>query len=648
MLVINVLFTLFTYRSIFSGKLLGDPFDSRLHIILHEHWWRWFNGLVSFRDTEFFYPFDKALGFSDVFFTQGIFYSFFRLIGFGLASAWTITTILLLIIGNLGWVFVARKYIRSYILQVFLVLTLISSLSFVYYFTFNPNIVGYSFLSWISLFINNIIEEKEPRKKNKKLSIFITLMLIYALSCWYGAFFVILLILFRIVFEALFNYQNLVSRIKEFRITQNVKQYLLQSPIQAFLIWLFFYVYVSVLNQPKRPTDELFRNSPRINLLPNGSNIDGTKLSGSLFKDIYIYFGLDFDKEFGIGIGIIALLFGIVILIVGLTKKIFSKNHKLWIITFLSVYLYFVVYAERFSFHQILFENVPGFNSIRCPSRIVILLGFFIIFGIYFIFDTFLQKRKDLKVKVGIILLSLILLLDQYRTSFKGWDPTVLINTDLMSQRDEIKKNCDYFYYDFPGGWWYDQIEAMTFAIQVGVPTVNGYSGAFPVGYPTENFTSNEEPFKIFDWISKINPQKRGCFVTGRSELKSLNGDFDSIDFVGFTNLETKGASSWRWAVSPNPYLYILSNSFSKKRISFTLNTSKCNPVQEISIRDGQDNPILDGKKVDNTSSFNFEIDMTNSVVKRVQVITDGGGCQIGDDPRNLFFEIKDFKIESS
>jgi hypothetical protein len=259
-----------------------------------------------------------------------------------------------------------------------------------------------------------------------------------------------------------------------------------------------------------------------------------------------------------------------------------------------------------------------------------------------------LQKIKDLKIKAGIILLSLFLLLDQYRSSFIGWDASALINTDLMSQSEEIKKNCDYFYYDFPGGWWYDQIEAMTFAIQIGVPTVNGYSGAFPVGYPTESFTSNEEPFKIFEWISKIDPQKRGCFVTGRSEIKSLNGDFNSIDFIGFTNMETKGISSWRWAVSPNPYLYILSNSFSKKRISFTLNTSKCNPTQEISIRDGQDNPIMDSKRVDITKSFDFEIDMTKSVVKRVQVITDGGGCQIGNDPRSLFFEIKDFNISSN
>jgi hypothetical protein len=70
--------------------------------------------------------------------------------------------------------------------------------------------------------------------------------------------------------------------------------------------------------------------------------------------------------------------------------------------------------------------------------------------------------------------------------------------------------------------------------------------------------------------------------------------------------------------------------------------------MQEISIRDGQDNPILESKQVDKTAPFSIEIDMTNSVVKRVQVITDGGGCQIGNDPRNLFFEIKDFNITSS
>ena len=642
----NVSFTLFTYRSIFSGKLLGDPFDSRLHIILHEHWWRWFNGLVSFRDTEFFYPFDKALGYSDVFFTQGIIYSIFRFLGYGLPTSWTLTTILLLIIGNIGWVFVARKYIKNYILQILSVLTFVSSLSFVYYFTFNPNIVGYSYLSWIALFINNIIEEINSKNKNRKISVFISLMLIYALSCWYGAFFVILIIIARVLLEVMFNFESFIQSLKKTKFSVNIRQYLIQLPIQIFLIWLFIYVYVSVVNQPKRPTDELFRNSPRIHLLPNGSNVDGTKLSGSIFKDIYLLFGLDFEKEYGIGIGIFTLGLGLFVTVYGIVKKLFSKNQKLWILTFLGVYLYFVVFAEKFSLHQLFFENIPGFNSIRCPSRYVILLGFFVIFGIFYTFDLLIKKSN--KIKIGLIFLSLILLFDQYRSPFKGWDPAVLINTDLMSQKDEIKKNCDYFYYDFPGGWWYDQIEAMTFAIQVGVPTVNGYTGAFPVGYPTESFTSNEEPLKIFDWISKIDPQKRGCFVTGRSEIKSLNAEFDSIDFIGFTELETNGNASWRWAVSPNPYLYILSNSDKKKEISFTLNTSQCNPVQEISILDGQGNTINPDKKVTNSSTFQVEVDMRNAVIRRIQIITDSGGCQLGNDPRNLFFEIKDFKISAS
>ena len=642
----NVSFTLFTYRSIFSGKLLGDPFDSRLHIILHEHWWRWFNGLVSFRDTEFFFPFDKALGYSDVFFTQGIIYSIFRFLGYGLPTSWTLTTILLLIIGNIGWVFVARKYIKNYILQILSVLTFVSSLSFVYYFTFNPNIVGYSYLSWIALFINNIIEERNSKNKNRKISVFISLMLIYALSCWYGAFFVILIIIARALLEIMFNFESFIQSLKKTKFSVNIRQYLIQLPIQIFLVWLFIYVYVSVVNQPKRPTDELFRNSPRIHLLPNGSNVDGTKLSGSIFKDLYLLFGLDFEKEYGIGIGIFTLVLGLFVTVYGIVKKLFSKNQKLWILTFLGVYLYFIVFAEKFSLHQLFFENVPGFNSIRCPSRYVILLGFFVIFGIFYTFDLLIKKFN--KIKIGLIFLAFILLFDQYRSPFKGWDPAVLINTDLMSQKDEIKKNCDYFYYDFPGGWWYDQIEAMTFAIQVGVPTVNGYTGAFPVGYPTESFTSNEEPLKIFDWISKIDPQKRGCFVTGRSEIKSLNREFDSIDFIGFTELETNGNASWRWAVSPNPYLYILSNSDKKKEMSFTLNTSQCNPVQEISILDGQGNTINPDKKVTNSSTFQVEVDMRNAVIRRIQIITDSGGCQLGNDPRNLFFEIKDFKISAS
>jgi hypothetical protein len=327
--------------------------------------------------------------------------------------------------------------------------------------------------------------------------------------------------------------------------------------------------------------------------------------------------------------------------------NIYSLSFKKWSITIVAVYVYFIVWFERFSIHQFFFEYIPGFNSIRNPSRYVIILGFSFLFLVLYTSDKLLIKFKSKRSRLIVFFCLITLLLDQQRNSFKGWDPKILVNTDLMSQRDEIKKNCDYFYYDFPGGWWYDQIEAMTFAIQIGVPTVNGYSGAFPPGYPTETFTSNDEPLKIFDWIAKIDKTKRGCFVTGRSEIKSLNKDFDSIDFIGFTNAESDSTNSWRWAVSPNPYLYILSNSFKVRELNFEINSAKCSPVQVIKIRDGQDIDLIEPVTVNEKNQFRLDLDMTNSVVKRIQIITDSGGCQVENDPRKLFFEIKNFNISN-
>ena len=116
--LVAIIFNLYIYRTVFSGNLIGEPFDARLMITLHEHMWRWLNGLVSFRDTEFFYPYNTGLGFSDVFLVQGILYSIFRLLGFDSLSSWINITLLLVIVGNLGWVAVARKFLDKFIIQI--------------------------------------------------------------------------------------------------------------------------------------------------------------------------------------------------------------------------------------------------------------------------------------------------------------------------------------------------------------------------------------------------------------------------------------------------------------------------------------------------------------------------------------------------
>jgi len=636
---ISVITTLFNFRQVFSGRLLGDPFDARLHVILHEHWWRWFNGLTEFRNTEFFFPYKTALGYSDVFFIQGIVYSCFRFLSYSMTNSWTITTILLLVIGNFGWIFVAKRYFKTLIFQISFVIILSSSLSFVIYFSLNPNIVGYSYLSWFYILYLKINEEQKKSKKIIKVNLFIVFFLIYALSCWYGAFFIFITLLFQFTLKILIN-KNFLKFIQQIKDLVFSKLNLFFIPIHFYFIWLFYYVYVTVSSEPYRPSEEMLRNSPDLFLLGNGAHVKGGYLSGSAFKLIYEVFKLNKEEEYNIGIGIIAFTFGVFVLMFYLFfKRNYFKNYTFSLAIIIS-YIFFVKF-ENFSFHKLFFENLPGFNSIRSPSRYVILIGYYMLFIILYSFEKIYLKFKKYRSQNILIFLVLILLVDQYRTPLQGWDESKLINTDLISKKDEIIRKCDYFYYDKPGGWWYDQIEAMTFSIQVGVPTINGYSGAFPPGYPTEPFNSDSPPKKIFEWISKVDKNLRGCFIAGSTPIKPLNKNLKSIDLVGFTDIEQNASSSWNWATSPNPYLYVVNYSKSNSEIKFKLIPAKCHSKMDIRITE-------DGKKdliyeiVDKEGKeFKIKLNFNDAIVKRVEIITTNSFCQFDGDPRQLYFEIK-------
>ena len=124
-----------------------------------------------------------------------------------------------------------------------------------------------------------------------------------------------------------------------------------------------------------------------------------------------------------------------------------------------------------------------------------------------------------------------------------------------------------------------------------------------------------------------------------------MNRKTDSVDFVGFTGNETKGQNSWRWAISPSPYVYIIDHSSSIKEIKFNLKTSQCFSSQKISITDSQNKVISPVSVVSGEKEYVLNIDMTDSIVKMIQFSTDAEACFVDGDPRNLYFEIKNFKM---
>ena len=632
---VSTTFTLFTYRTIFAGKLYGEPFDSRLMISIHEHWWYWFNGTTQLRNTQFFYPFEKALGYSDSFLVQGIIYSLFRFVSLDIPSSWVFTTTFLLIVGNFGWIFVAKTFLKKFVTQIFFVITTISSLSFVSYFTLNPNFVGYTYLSWFLLFYYQIIYEKNLIKKSRKIWLFVISITIYALSCWYAAFFLILIILLHNIFSFI-RFKKLAINLFKF----NFKHFLIFSPILGFFIWLFIYIYVLVSNQPYRPVAEMLGYSPKLNNLINAGRFNDSNLNGAIFKEIYFAINQANTAESSFGIGIFSIILIFVLSFIYFRQHSLDLYEIIWIFSITIPYLIFLN-INGFSIFSLFYESVPGLNSIRYPNRYIIILGYFIIFIIFLMLDRISFKGHKYKTFAITFLFMSLVFLDQVRSPFQGWERNNLINKELFAQISEIKENCEYFYYDYPGGWWYDQIEAMTFSMQIGIPTVNGYSGAFPPNYPTESFYSEKMPKEIFKWINKIDSKKTGCLVTGRTQPQIISKNLNSINLIGFTGIESDGKNRWNWAISQNPYIYIVNLTNKDMLLNFELKSSKCNISEIIEIKesDGQ----IFSQKINNDSSlyFNAKLNFSNTFVKKIDFINDLKPCQIEDDPRQLYFEIK-------
>jgi hypothetical protein len=522
--------------------------------------------------------------------------------------------------------------------------TIITSFSFTAYFAINPNIVGYSLLSWFALLIYSIEKEKDHVAKQRKIAIFTILLLIYAISYWYGAFFVGFLILVRLLVGLIYRNKGFIFRNSLAKVKTIDRVWLITIPIILFFIWLFYYVYISVASEPFRSKSEMVLNSPSITMLLNAGSPTQYGLKNQIFGPLYQLFGFDSPFENLIGLGLAVTFVGLVSLT--FVARQGERLIRLWLLTLVFTFLYFAKLFNNNSIHSYLFDIVPGLNSIRYPGRFIIVLSFALIFISFKLLDSLLRDKKFNYTKVFLYLIAILLLVDQIRGPFTGWNAKLLVNKNLFSQAEEIKNNCDYFYFDHPGGWWYDQIEAITFSAQIGIPTVNGYSGAFPNGYPVQSWNSTYTSNRIFDWMKIIDPDKRGCFLSGISDFKSLNKDKIFIDFIGFTPRENSGSNYWNWAVNKDPYLYTFSSESKKIIIAFELETSPCFKSQTITIENGRSGETIKKVQITDQQEIRLDLDFVDTYLNQIQFSTDADVCEVKGDPRGLYFNVKNLTYQ--
>ena len=647
-LLLNIVVNCYIYQSVFFGKNYGDASDGTVQMVLHEHWWRWLTGKTSFLNTEFFYPFDKAFGYSDVFLLQGPIHSLFRWLGFDMFTSWSITTFVFLIFGNIGWSLFSIRILTNNLLRIIFPISMVFSSSFVGYFHSEPNIVGYTWLSWFAILLHTMYKSffTNKRKFNILLSIFPSLIVIYALSCWYGTFFLLASLILTLLISALFLFSKGLLRDSLLKLRNRLEIKILLRGLPSFSLFLilFIYIYIPVQGDPYRPVSEMISKSPRFNYLFNGAHVN----DGGLLSKIYALMNFDSQMDMQLGLGLLTASISIILIMYFIFRIRKYDNLILFsfIISTIFLYFYFAVWDENYSIHSYFFQHIPGLHSIRVPVRYVVFLGFVSIASIFIFIDKFILKDKMLKNSILGLFIETLILIDQFRLPESGWDETIVRSDKLEAQKLEIKAKCDYFYFDAPGGWWYDQVVAMAFSYSVDVPTTNGNTGAYPPSYPVQSFVHEGDISGMIKWINQVDPSKVGCITNGELPLYVFDSNQDRFDVEdGFTPVETDGKNFWRWAVKSNAAFFIYSRSGTERVIELEMSNATCSDERKIQFSTSPSNIFQEITINKDARIVRLEVPMENSRFQKVLISTSNDPCNLEGDPRNLYYEIKNWKL---
>jgi len=643
-----IITTAFLYRKFFTESILvGEPFDTRLIVIIHEHWFKFLTGSNSFLDIKFFFPYEKSLAFSDTFLLTGLTHSVFRLLNFDIVDAWNLTQILWTAIGLLGWLLLGRKFIKNKILIISFPLLIGTTFAFKAYLNERPNVITYLFISWIFLFIVNFFKENQNKNFNSlNLGSALISFPLLVLTSWYPGFFVIIFVVCLFIILVLFS-----SKFRKklfFSLSQ--LNYFVMMPfvfIAIFLSALWAYIYLPILRsvaESGRSLDEVIMTSPTVGQVFSTNALNGALLNFGVEQE-YI---LGDQAQIGFSILILSILFFLLLPILVFQKIAIGDLRYQILLATLGIVALFEVVIVKFvndrSFFMTLWENFAFVRSIRNPVRWHVFATFFIIVCIIFILDDIVFKQTKLKNVLPLVIVTLILI-DQYRIAPGLWVKEEFIDKELLSYTDSIGP-CDAYVLDRPNfAYWRDVINSIALTTLLNKPTVNGYSGGFPENYPGISWYSEGDLNALGNWISDYPELEKICLLDGINLQEPLFYNSGEVELVlgnGFTSTETDGVNSWFWSVwdSSEFYLYNLNPREQNLRLNFDFNSPSCLLSSSYEIQIGEKNFNLDLIKT-NKLLLEQQINIQPWDRISIRVNSKQESCTFEGDPRTLFYSIK-------
>ncbi len=635
-------------RDSWNDKFFGDPMDSRMSWVVYEHWYQFFLGNRELRNTLFFYPYDKSLGFSDSFLLNGVFHSIFRVIGNDPIDSWKYSNILAIFISIVGLAILSRKLFDDYIHQFGFVLLISTSYVYLNNLSGQPN-VSFYFISTFFITAALNFTKKDPSKLSKILA-FSGLTLIppvMLLSVWYAGFYIYLITSILIAISITLNKKLFKNYIYNFLndIKSISKLFIfLTLSLSVSLHLLFIYIYLPNTKMENKVWSDIERWQPTLmgNLQSIFQSLNiSTKYFPTMVQADPIFVGIGFTS-------FIIILFLLFLLLFSqrFRDKYFVSFDFLLLVTSIVLFTLFLT-VYNFSVFEYLWNFFDPLKSIRFTSRIYV---FIFAIWVYLFLKSFAQLKINYlsKSKFRLLQLFIVIILVSLQISdpISKWAKEVYEPDEYLGVVTQIKENCTAFVVDSPGrGWWDDQLQGMTLSALTSIPTVNGYSGALPLGYARGDWSKDSQLVGIGKWLVSNKTTNSICLVQ-TSGIKYLDFPLTINTDENFDILESnlKG-SSWKWSLADQAKVNVL--NFSKEliriQVVFEIRAADCEQRRvDFKITDQSGDLVLNQQIDSKISKIRVDVELPGEAEAIYNLNVNTPGCDVDGGARKIFFLLKD------
>lgn len=476
------------FRGLALGLNLGDLGDARWTTTIFEHWFQAFTGGTMFFQANFFHPEEGALGFSDAFFPQALIYSLFRLLGLGIIESWNLANVVFCFLLAAGLAYLAELIFSKALIKFAFIFLGATSLPLVNQLN-HVQTFGYAAAVWIVGLLLHVYKF-DVNRTSWHLPIAVLLLPVLALSAWYGFYLLAILVALTLLMTVIFNRQVLVKSLRKFwqATLQTRKLYWLASGVGTLLLSVIFVQIYSGSFGLSRSFELYLKYAPRIR-----NWIDVSEGTG-LWASVYSNFGL-YQQEASVeraqGFSPFFMLIFVLFALFGFRKY---RTIRVLSATTIATWLLVTVLPGGFAPYWLIWEFLPGGTSVRCAFRINIYV-FMVALGIVlFVIERWQLKASRRNLLVGLAIA--VLAVDQFRVPEANWSSSEYLPERLrVAEASLPSSGCDSFVLGESSSEDPNQtrgvkalhleVDAIVLASLTGVPTINGYSGTTPIGYPT-------------------------------------------------------------------------------------------------------------------------------------------------------------------